>query len=343
MRVPRLTGVLAALMLAGAVEACWLTASLNGGDASTGDAGRHDAYADVVAAKDSGSDGGHADANPADARQGHDAGDATGDAIEGHDAGDARGEDAGDASQRGDTGTPTHDAESRYRALIVDAGPLVYFRLGESTGSSAQNEINLAEPGTYQAAVLRQDGAIVDDPNTAARFGDGGCLQLGGVSDLTFSQTDSVTIEMWINPTVIDTGYRNIFYQTADHNGKPDTFALFVVQGSSSHTISFERHQMGNATTATVIGDPPLNTFTHVAAVYDSVNEKLLLYLNGTMLATTTSPGQAGGTISGGATVACGGGGPIFVGTIDEIAVYARALSATEIANHYGVGHLDGG
>jgi hypothetical protein len=100
--------------------------------------------------------------------------------------------------------------------------------------------------------------------------------------------------------------------------------------------MSFQRHAMGMLTTVNVPAPAP-DVFTHVAAVYDGA--ALRLYKNGILIAPSPVPDTASaGGVAGTARGGCGASGVGFDGTIDEIAIYAKALSLTEIANHYGLG-----
>jgi len=73
----------------------------------------------------------------------------------------------------------------------------------------------------------------------------------------------------------------------------------------------------------------PVNTWTHLATTYDGAN--LRLYVNGTQAATTA--------LTGAKAVSTGplkiGGNALwsewFAGLIDDVRIYDRALSATEI------------
>jgi hypothetical protein len=74
----------------------------------------------------------------------------------------------------------------------------------------------------------------------------------------------------------------------------------------------------------------PVNTWSHVAATYDGVTH--VLYINGTQVASVSRSGKIGASsrplrIGGNAVF-----GEWFSGTIDEVRVYSRALTAGEIA-----------
>jgi hypothetical protein len=73
-----------------------------------------------------------------------------------------------------------------------------------------------------------------------------------------------------------------------------------------------------------------LNTWTHLAATYDATNGQSL-YVNGVQVANAAASGNMITSIG---SLRIGGNsifGEYFVGTIDEVRVYNRALSQTEI------------
>jgi uncharacterized protein YjdB len=71
----------------------------------------------------------------------------------------------------------------------------------------------------------------------------------------------------------------------------------------------------------------PLNTWTHLATTYDGANQNL--YING--LLASSVPGTGPLTVVSGGLAIAAVNGDIFNGTIDEVRVYNRALSAGEI------------
>jgi hypothetical protein len=75
----------------------------------------------------------------------------------------------------------------------------------------------------------------------------------------------------------------------------------------------------------------PLGTWSHVAVTYDGANQRL--YVNGVQVA---SRAQTGSMALGNGPLRIGGNGSwateFFQGLIDDVRVYNRALTATEIA-----------
>jgi hypothetical protein len=80
---------------------------------------------------------------------------------------------------------------------------------------------------------------------------------------------------------------------------------------------------------ATGTANLPLNTWTHLATTYDGAT--LRLFVNGTQVATKAVTGSA---VTSTGALRFGGNsvwGEWFAGTLDEIRIYKRALTATEI------------
>lgn len=75
----------------------------------------------------------------------------------------------------------------------------------------------------------------------------------------------------------------------------------------------------------------PLNTWTHIAGVYDGSD--MIVYINGIESTRTSSTGT---TFAGNAALLIGGGSDdiFFNGNIDEVMIWNRALTADEIKSH---------
>ena len=75
----------------------------------------------------------------------------------------------------------------------------------------------------------------------------------------------------------------------------------------------------------------PVNTWSHIAATYDGTT--LRLFVNGTQV--SSAGGQRGDARHAAAPLRIGGNAvwpEWFAGRIDEVRIYNRALSATDIA-----------
>jgi hypothetical protein len=106
-------------------------------------------------------------------------------------------------------GTGLHAAAvSRYASTVLADHPLGYWRLGESSGTTAFDSSGNGHNGTYVGGVtLGVPGLIGNgDPDTAASFSGSGHVDLGTLN-LNLS---TVTLEAWINPTSYASSYRRL-------------------------------------------------------------------------------------------------------------------------------------
>jgi hypothetical protein len=95
------------------------------------------------------------------------------------------------------TNAPGQAPASAYADQVLADSPISYWRLGETSGSTASDATGV-NPGTYIGGVtLGQPGALTGDPNSAASF--------DGVNDYTvvpdsstLDLTSGVTVEAWI-------------------------------------------------------------------------------------------------------------------------------------------------
>ena len=134
--------------------------------------------------------------------------------------------------------------------------------------------------------------------------------------------TTGMTLEAWVKPSVVNTGWRDVIYKgndiyyleaTSGNGGLP---ALSVKIGASSPNLY-------GASALTP------NTWTHLAATYDGTI--LRLYVNG---AQVSSLPQTGSITPSSSPLEIGGDsiyGQYFQGVIDEVRVYNVALTPTQI------------
>ena len=214
-----------------------------------------------------------------------------------------------------------------YAAEVLADGPVLYWRLDETAGITAMDASGHNHHGTYNGTLqFGQPGAIVGDTDTAVSF-EGGAIDAGGIFD--FAGTEPYTLEAWIRPTTIDTVYRHVFNKdSTDGNGRQQ-YGMFV---RSSSGLGFERF-VDSTGFNIVTGSPPLNVYTHVVGTYDGT--KLQLFVNALSVGTVNDSRSAASKDApffvGTKYIDVGA----FVGDIDEVAVYDKALSAERVQAHY--------
>ena len=142
-------------------------------------------------------------------------------------------------------------------------------------------------------------------------------------SSASLNLTSAMTLSAWIQPTASQGGWRTIMQRETD--------AYFLNASNSDGPL----RPAGGGTfgsSVTYVSGPtasPVNAWTHVALTYDGTT--LRLFVNGTQVATQAATGAIQTTTN---PLWIGGNSPYgeyFAGLIDEVRVYNRALTATEI------------
>jgi hypothetical protein len=227
-----------------------------------------------------------------------------------------------------DLGAARVSASPIYSAVVLSGNPQGYWRLGEAPGSTtAVDSSPFGRNGTYMGGVtLGVPGAIVADPNTAARFnGSTGYVSIPGGP---FNFTNNFTLEAWVinNNT---SGVARIFSNRTATGG----YGLGVLPGGQLRFTTFTEKDYDSSVIV-----PRDGNFHFVAVTFDST-DAANFYLDGVFQQqiTGTQPAASGATefdIGRNPNVA----GEFFNGTIDEAAVFNRVLSGAEIAAQFQAG-----
>lgn len=210
--------------------------------------------------------------------------------------------------------------------VLVDR-PVSYWRLGESAGATSAADATGPNAGSYSGVTLEAAGAVPGDP--AASFAGSGVVTIPASGTLDLAS--AVSVEAWVKPSVAGQN-GGVFEKTV--GGAVNTqYSLLIENGR----IEFRGKQAAGAYN-TAIGPPlAVGTWSHVVGTYDGTT--LRLYVNGAVVATAAATGL--GTGSGPAFIGrlgaeAGNPGILpFSGSLDEVAVYASALSAGRVLAHF--------
>ncbi len=145
----------------------------------------------------------------------------------------------------------------------------------------------------------------------------------------------NMSLEAWVYPTANQFGWIMDRWQTASNQrswGLSFDGATSISLSLSDNGASwdFDVHKPAP-------GSVPLNTWTHVVAIYNSTNRNVKVYINGveqyngTSTVWTVHPGTSNLEI--GAQSEPGATSRPFAGYIDSVAIYPRVLTAGEIEN----------
>lgn len=227
-----------------------------------------------------------------------------------------------------------------YDATIVADGPVGYWRLGESVGEfvavdeiEPEQNYEIGEP-----VVLGQPGVVLGDTNTCMTF-DGtedSVLEGQSGSDEPDLNPAIFTVEFWARPT--GGSGRRTAVASSDTDISLSTIKGYEVGLDGNGRWEFRTGQGDSNAWNTLTGPAAaVGAWSHVVATYDGTD--MLLYVNGlpagTLAAGTFAPQTSWpNRIGGGANEAL----PalqVFVGDIDEVAIYASVLTATDIQEHF--------
>src|SRR5262249_25462156 len=134
----------------------------------------------------------------------------------------------------------------------------------------------------------------------------------------------------WINPANFS-DWRAIFSKRDQYSPSSMRFDIGLAQGSGQVYLTTAQDHV------TFEYTPPMNAWTHIAVVATSTEPEV--YVNG-VLRQSLGPVRLGtsasaNTVIGGTGEGIGGDNDPFNGIIDEVRVYNRVLSASEVQQVY--------
>jgi large repetitive protein len=222
--------------------------------------------------------------------------------------------------------------------VIADA-PRAYWRLGETTGGYAQDEVGNATGSYLQGPALGRPGALTGDADLAVGF-DGGDdrVSMGDPADgsLDFGAGD-FSVEAWVRPTAND---ERAIASKKPLGGLP--YWQFTVTDDGSQIGRIRANIFDGTTTRQAYG-PAVRVddgaWHHVVVEFDR-DAGISIYVDG---ASAFTAGAVPGDISGAGDFLIGKatGQAQFKGDVDEVAVYAGLLSPERVIAHYRTG-VDG-
>ncbi len=239
-------------------------------------------------------------------------------------------------------------------ASLLRTGLVAYWKLDDGLADPFATAVR-DSAGDNPASLTRTDGASHWVSGSAARF-DGSLLADGATACVTVPQTSAlnintneVTLSLWLKlrhlPSQAPEAYASI-YDSVD-----DNYVLYLDRNAQELRFKVT-DTLGHAARP---GIPQAalvtNQWLHVAATYNGNagpgGGQAAIYLNGEAKDIhtgndNTAPIGLKGQVKPGQTAALGRNGTQsayrFVGTVDDVAVWSRALSVSDIARIHAVG-----
>ena len=231
-----------------------------------------------------------------------------------------------------DAGPPT------YRDIVLADGPLAYWRLGDSHGPTIVDEVG-GHPGSASTKGLTSGVPGLIAGNTAVTFdGHFGNIAVPGGWD--FAGQSPFTFEVWVKLAPSTNSYPRILSKEAATGPREGYLLLSGDPGDGgSPYFGLERWSAGTDILAVYYHGPvSAAQWTHVVTRFDGGNGAV--FING-QVAQSYGTDPDAGLHTNPSPLTIGSGTPTgdsFAGSLDELAIYGKGLSDTEIANHYTAG-----
>lgn len=228
-----------------------------------------------------------------------------------------------------------------YSTQVQTDGASAYWRLGETTGTTFASTVG-SFTGTWTGSpTLGATGALTGDSNTAVTLNNTGqSTQSGSVPNATgLNKTNNFSLELWIKRSSGRSGVLQAVagkpLSTTTHN---ENYAIWL---TTANKPQFEVGAGGSGNKSAVITSSVAISDTtnwyHVVGTFAS--GVLKIYVNGALAGTNSAAGFTTVTTNT-STFDIGHSGTTnyLSGTLDEIAVYGTALTATQVTDHYNKG-----
>ena len=222
-------------------------------------------------------------------------------------------------------------------AVASTPGLIDYWRLGEQSGTDLTDRVGGHDATAQGGVALGAAGALQEDPDTAAAF-DG--TSAGAAAPIDLSASSQVTVEFWLKWNGYADDDRLAMELTPNFNNNgggflidPNApqaegkFGVGIGQGASRNNAYFPR--------------PSAGAWHHYAFVLDSAasaDQQIIPYVDGRPVAfeKLDSGTGAGNFAKSTLYFMSRAASSLFgAGTLDEVAIYDRALGAEEIAQQY--------
>jgi hypothetical protein len=234
-----------------------------------------------------------------------------------------------------------------YSSTVLADSPIAYWRLGESSGTSAVAAVG--PNGTYQnSPTLGVAGFLTGDSNTAVTFARASAQGVGISTGMPAGVAAGYSVEMWTNMAAISVDGQEHTLWSADQinvganiqlryryfSGPDDYLLYWWFWDGTQRTVN-----VANFLTSNALGGGR----HHLVVTHDFAGKSAKVYVDGALNTTTSL--AAFGTVS---TLAANASSRIAgymgndltnaSGTLDEVAIYNAVLTLGQVSAHYTAG-----
>lgn len=214
-----------------------------------------------------------------------------------------------------------------YSDAVLADSPLLYWRLGERSGTNANDETANNRDGTYVGSpTLGGAGALATDGGTSVAFSGTGQYVS---SSYALTQGSSYTFEAWVKRTNQSAAHTII---ATDGSGAP-----MLARMAASDQLDF--HSQAGSSVSWASSGIGTGSWRHMVITFDNANDRAALWINGAIVSDQSFAGEFQATPG---NFTAGAWSEMrfdpWNGSLDEIAVYSGVLPASRIRAHYMAG-----
>jgi len=211
------------------------------------------------------------------------------------------------------------------QAVFADE-PSLYYRLEETSDDELVKDETGKHPATFRRGGVHGVAGVFPGSSALRLSGTGG-IDAEDIFD--FEGRAPFTLEAWYLPEGYDMQYRFLFHHN-EGDGPRQNYGLYM---HSNDGLGFERY-IDNAGRSVNVQAPSVGTWHHIVAVYDG--ERLQLFIDAALVG-STADGRSAKDKRAPLQIAYGwsDGKGVLRGTVDELAIYEKALSQARIQAHF--------
>jgi PKD repeat protein len=232
---------------------------------------------------------------------------------------------------------------SNYGDTVLDTPGLIdYWRLGEASGPALADSKGTATGTASPGATFGVTGGPAGDPSTAVRFDGSDDF---GSAPINLSGTSKATVELWLNWDAYDNEDDLALELTENFNQNDGGFIVDPNAGQGGFGVGIGRAESRNNV---FFARPSAGVWHHYAFVLDTTApaaQQIAPYVDGQPVTyTKTASGTGAGAFAKSTLYMMSRAGQSLFGrgALDEVAIYNRALTPAEIAEHdasHGLNH----
>jgi hypothetical protein len=231
------------------------------------------------------------------------------------------------------------NSSTGYNTAVLADSPVAFWRLNESSGTTAADSSGNGRNGTYTGSYTQGQASLVGNGDSSTSFGGaaGDYVNVTGNAAFNINTTNKLAVEFWYAGTDTGTG-----------GGQPSGLVTANVNASTKQwAIGLEANGHINAQNIRVlgvyddnIGNVAINDGNphHVVVNYDVAALTVDIYVDGVLDVSNSVPSyDFFGTPV--VRIANNPRSDSIAGKFDEVAIYNNTLSPTRIAAHYAAGN----